>query len=189
MKISCYEGRLTAILKTIATLTVFVLGFTSSAAAQATATIAGAVRDAQGGIMPGAAITLISETRGTTFEAVSGSSGDFVITNLPGDTYAIRVTMRGFKTTERNGVQASPGDRVAVGSMILEVGDIAERVEVSAQAPLIQTQTGEASSVVSQKAVQNVPVSGTFFAQLVALTPGVYSTSSNAPARLDNNGN
>ena len=62
------------------------LGFASLAAAQATATIAGTVKDTQGAVVAGAALTLTSETRGSTFPAVSGSTGDFIITNLPGDT-------------------------------------------------------------------------------------------------------
>ena len=76
-------------------------------------TVAGTVKDTQGGIIPGATVTLVSETRGTTFESVAGNTGDFVISNVPADTYTIRVTMDGFKTTERKGVPVSLGERVA----------------------------------------------------------------------------
>jgi len=163
------------------------LGFASLAAAQATATIAGTVKDTQGAVVAGAALTLTSETRGSTFPAVSGSTGDFIITNLPGDTYTVAVTMNGFKKAERAGVAANPGDRVAIGTITLEVGNLSETVEVSAEAPLVQTQTGERSSTISQEAVQNVPITGTFFADLVALAPGVGSVGGNndRPARLD----
>ena len=82
--------------------TIAVLGFSSSAAAQATtATIAGTVQDTQGGVIPGAAVTVISESRGTMFETQSSNTGDFVISNIPGDTYTVRVTLTGFKTLER----------------------------------------------------------------------------------------
>src|SRR6185436_4273887 len=114
-----------------ATIAIIAFGFTSSAAAQATATIAGSVKDAQGGVIPGATVTLISETRGTTFEGVSTETGDFVMTNLPGDTYTVRVSMDGFKTSERKGISASPGDRVAVGAISIEVGTLSETVVVS----------------------------------------------------------
>ena len=187
---SGYKGLVTGTLKVMATLTVIVFGFTSTAAAQATATVAGTVKDTQGGIVPGAAIILVSQGRGTTFEGLSGATGDFIITNVPGDSYTIRVTMRGFKTLERTGVAVSPGDRVAVGTMTVEVGDLAETVEVSADTPILQTQTGERSYTVSKEAVDNLPVIGRFFGQFVALTPGVFAASSNRPARLDNvNGN
>ena len=181
-----YEGLVGATLTGMAILTLIVFGFTPSADAQATATVAGTVQDAQGGIIPGATITLASENRGFTFERQSGATGDFVITNVPGDTYTVRVTMAGFKTSERNGVAVSPGDRVAVGVITMEVGDLAETVEVLAEAPIIQTQTGERSHVVSAQAVENLPVAGLFFGQFVALTPGVFAASSNRPSRLDN---
>ena len=114
-----------------------------SAAAQTSSTVAGTVKDTQGGIIPGATVTLVSETRGTTFEAVAGNTGDFVISNVPADTYTIRVTMDGFKTTERKGVPVSLGERVAVGSIAIEVGTLAETVMVTGDAPMIQAQTGE----------------------------------------------
>ena len=118
--------------------------------AQTSSTVAGTVKDTQGGIIPGATVTLISEARGTTFEAVAGATGDFVISNMPADTYTIRVTMDGFKTTERKGVAVSLGERVAVGSVTIEVGTLAETVLVTGEAPIIQAQTGERSFTVSQ---------------------------------------
>ena len=157
--------------------------------AQATATIVGMVEDTQGAVVPSADVTLTSETRGTTFKGSSTATGNFIFPSIPGDTYKITVTMTGFKKVERTGIQAVPGDTVAVPAITLEVGGVNETVEVSAEAPLVQAATGERSAVVEQEALQNVPVSGTFFAQMVALTPGVNSTSSNGPTRDDNTGN
>jgi Carboxypeptidase regulatory-like domain len=173
----------------VAMLVGIVLSCPAFAAAQATATVAGTVKDTGGGFVPGATITLVSESRGTTIEGGSGATGDFVITNVPGDTYTVRVTMDGFKTTERKGVAASPGDRVAIGTMTIEVGTLAETVVVTGEAPIIQAQTGERSFTVSTEAVQNLPVGGCDFMRLVALAPGVSATSTNRPARLDNVGN
>ena len=93
----------------------------------------------------------------------SGTTGDFVISNVPADTYTIRVTMDGFKTTERKGVSVSLGERVAVGSIAIEVGTLAETVLVTGDAPMIQAQTGERSFTVSKEAVENLPVSGRIF--------------------------
>src|SRR3977135_2940083 len=78
--------------------------------AQTTATVGGSVKDAQGGVIPGATVTLLSEARGTSLEAVSNAAGDFVFPNVIGDTYTVRVSMEGFKTSERKGVAVSPGD-------------------------------------------------------------------------------
>ncbi len=162
-----------------------VFGLTVSAAAQTSATIAGTVRDEQGAGVPGATVALISETRGTTFEAQSGASGDYVLTNLPGDTYTVRVTMDGFKTSERKGVSATPGDRVAVPPIVIGVGAIAETVLVTGDAPMIQAQTGERSFNVPKESVENLPVTLRYFGQFAALAPGVVTTGTNRFARID----
>ncbi|MEP6716217.1 MAG: carboxypeptidase regulatory-like domain-containing protein [Terriglobia bacterium] len=172
-----------------ALLSLIALGYTTNAAAQATATIVGTIKDVQGAVIPGAAVTLTSETRGTTFSGKTTSTGDFIFPNIPGDTYTLSVSTSGFKRADRKGIFATDGDRVAVPVVTLEVGNINESVEVTAEAPLIQTATGERSATIEQHAIQNIPVSGTFFAQMVALTPGVNSTSSNGPTRSDNTGN
>ena len=83
----------------------------------ATGTIAGRVADDQGGGVPGATVTLVSATRGTTIDGVTNDSGDFVIPNIPRDTYLVRVTMDGFKTVERPNVEVSPGQRVVVPTL------------------------------------------------------------------------
>ena len=163
-------------LTTVAAM-VMVCLFTPSATAQTTATVAGTVKDAQGGIIPGATVTLVSEARGTSLEAQTTSTGDFVFPNIPGDTYTVRVTMDGFKTSERKGVAVTPGDRVAVGTLVLEVGALAETVLVSGEAPLIQAQTGERSFTVSKETVEDLPVSGRNFASFAALAPGVVGTA------------
>ena len=74
------------------------------ARAQATATIVGSVRDAQGAVIPNAAVTLTSETRGTTFPGTTNPTGDFIFPNIPGDTYTVSVTFTGFKKAERTGI-------------------------------------------------------------------------------------
>lgn len=89
--------------------------------------------------------------------------------------------MAGFRKFERTGVLVVPGDRVAVPVIVLEVGTRTETVEVSAQAPLLQAQTAERSSTITKEAVDEIPTysSGTFFAQIVSLAPGVSATASN----------
>src|SRR5689334_13563362 len=111
----------------------------------ATGTVAGTVKDAQGGVMPGATVALTSATRGTTINVVTNQTGDFTFPNVPGDTYTVKVTMSGFKTVERDNVRVSPGDRVVVGTITLDLGGLNEVVTVSDEAPLLQAQSGERS--------------------------------------------
>src|SRR6185295_3290686 len=103
-----------------------------------TGSVTGNIKDAQGGVVPGATIVLLSESRGTrTAPVVTNSSGDYVLPNITADTYTVEVSMPGFKSLKRTGVRVSGGDRAAVGTLVLEVGGTSETVNVAAEAPLI----------------------------------------------------
>src|SRR5258708_25307570 len=139
-----------------------------------TGTVLGTVKDAQGGVIPGATVTLISEARGTrSAPVVTNQSGDFVFPNVAADTYTIEVTLTSFKTSQRSGIAVSPGARLAVGTMTLEVGGAAETVVVKGDAPIIQSSSGERSFSVTTANVTNLPIATRNFADLINLTPGV----------------
>ena len=109
-----------------------------------TGTVIGTVKDAQGGVIPGATITLISDTRATSSAPViTNTSGDFVFPNVVADTYTIQVELTGFRTLRRPGVEVNPGSRVPVGTLTLEVGGTNEVITVTAETSLIQTASGE----------------------------------------------
>ena len=77
-------------------LSVSLLVAAPAAAQLTTGTLAGTVKDAQGGVIPGATVTLTSEARGTQLSpAVTNTQGDFVIANVAPDTYTIQVSMDG----------------------------------------------------------------------------------------------
>ena len=146
----------------------------ASASAQITSgTITGSVRDASGGVIPGATVTLVSASRGTIIETTSNENGDFTFPNAPGDTYTVRVTMDGFKAVERPNVPLTPGERVVVPALTLELGALNETITVTGDAPLIQSSTGERSFTVSSEAVANLPIATRSYADFAALTPGV----------------
>ena len=106
-------------------------GWTASAFAQlTTGTIAGSVRDNQGAAIPGALVALVSETKGSRKEFTTDGQGDYVFPNLTPDTYTVEVVLSGFKTAKRAGVTVSPGDRVVVPAVVLELGELKEVVEV-----------------------------------------------------------
>ena len=139
-----------------------------------TGTVAGTVKDVQGGVIPGATVTLISEARGTrSSPAVTTDSGDFVFVNMVADTYTVEVTLQSFKTLKRSGIAVSPGARIAMGTLTLEIGGAAETVEVRSEAPQIQANSGERSFSVTTESVTNLPVATRNFADLINLTPGV----------------
>ena len=139
-----------------------------------TGTVSGTVKDVQGGVIPGATVTLISEARGTrSSPVVTNESGDFVFVNMVTDTYTVEVTLESFKTLKRSGIAVSPGSRVALGTMALEIGGATETVEVRAEAPQVQSSSGERSFTVTTDLVTNLPIATRNFADLINLTPGV----------------
>jgi Carboxypeptidase regulatory-like domain len=162
-----------------AALLLLILALAAPAAAQlTTGTLTGTLKDSQGGVVPGATVTLTSEAKGTQLPpAFTGTSGDFVFANVPPDSYTIQITMEGFKTLKRSGITISAGDRVGVGTLTIDLGGLAETVTVQAETPLVQTQSGERSFSVATKSVENLPISNRSFVSLAALAPGVTGTT------------
>jgi hypothetical protein len=139
-----------------------------------TGTVLGTVKDAQGGVIPGATVTLISEARGTrSAPVVTNENGDFVFANVAADTYTVEVTLESFKTSQRSGIAVSPGTRVTVGTLSLEVGGATETIVVKGEAPQVQSSSGERSFSVTTADVTNLPIATRNFADLINLTPGV----------------
>src|SRR6187401_1335928 len=165
-------------LAVLATVVFLSGGAPAPASAQlTTGTIAGSVRDEQGASVPGALVTLISESRGGRKEFTTDAQGNYVFPNLAPDTYTLQVVLTGFKTTSRSGVTVSPGDRVTVPTLVLQLGEFKEVVQVKGESPLIQANSAERSFTVDTAAVQNLPFLGRSFTQLAALAPGVTGTT------------
>jgi hypothetical protein len=180
----------------VAILAIWCATATPAVAQITTGTVSGTVKDAQGGVIPGATVLLISESRGTrTAPVVTNATGDFVIPNVAADTHTVEVTMSGFRTLLRPGVQVSGGDRIAVGSLTLQVGGMQETMNVTATVPQIQSQSGERSYNVTTAEVENLPIRSRSMVDLAEMAPGTLSggLSQNAnpfpPSRLGGGGN
>ena len=89
-------------------------GAWSASAQITTGVVSGAVKDEQGAVIPGATVTLVSDTRGThVADAQTNENGDFVFPNIPGDTYTVEVTC---KVSRKCGAPASPSAPVTASS-------------------------------------------------------------------------
>ena len=178
-----------SIVRWAAAIALCAFGVAVPASAQiTTGTVSGSVKDSQGGMVPGATVVLISESRGTkSVAAVTNETGDYVLPNITPDTYTIEISMPGFKTLKRSGVAVSGGDRVAAGALVIEIGGATETVDVTAEAPLIQASSGERSFTVTTSAVENLPLSNRNFANLTQLTPGVSGTTTRLGGGGQNN--
>ena len=148
-----------------------------------TGTVSGTVRDSQGGVIPGATVTLVSEARGTRLApVVTNAQGGFVIPNVTADTYTLQVEMPSFRTLRRSGIAVSPGSIVPIGALTLEVGGTQEIVTVTTEAPLLQSASGERSFTVNTDSVTNLPLADRSYNGLLALAPGVQVQSGLTPA-------
>jgi hypothetical protein len=152
---------------------------TSPATAQiTTGTITGSVHDNQGGVVPGATVTLVSEARslnvGTT---VTNAEGTYAFPNIATDTYRIEVSLAGFKTTSRGGLQLSGGDRMALPVLVLEVGGVSDRVDVVAETPLVQAASGERSTTIGKVQLDNLPIQSRTFLSFLSLQAGIVNNS------------
>jgi hypothetical protein len=168
----------------VAGLLVALLLVPSSALAQiTTGTVTGRVVDAQGGIIPGATVILISESRGTrSAPVITNETGDYVFPNVTADTYTVEVTLESFKTVRRTGIVVTGGDRVGVPPLTLEPGGVTETVNVTAEAALVQTQSGERSFAIATEQIENLPINRQNFTSLMSFTPGVVAGGASAAA-------
>jgi hypothetical protein len=139
-----------------------------------TGRVVGTVQDATGGVLPGATVVLISDTRGTKMAPVTtNEQGSFTVPNVVADRYTVEVTMPSFKTATRTGIAVSSGEIVNVPAFTMEVGGTSEVINVTDTTPMIQAQSGERSYTVTAEQVANMPFQNRGFLSLAALAPGM----------------
>ena len=149
-------------------------------AAQTTsASIFGQVKDSQGGVLPGATVTLTSRTQGNTATATTDAEGRFIFPIVRPDLYSLKVVMQGFKTLERTNVQVGANDKFSAGSMTLEVGAITEEVSVSGRVSELQAQSGERSFTLESEAIKGIASNGRQLFNYALLVPGIVATGTN----------
>ena len=155
-------------------------------AAQTTsASVSGSVKDAQGAVVPGTTVTLMSATQGTALTTVTDEQGNFFFAYVRPDTYTLKVALEGFQTVERTGLVVNANDRIAVETVALVVGAVSETVTVSGGTPDMQLRSGERAFTLEAAAIQNIAVNGRSFFGLAGLTPGVVPTV-DTPGQVSN---
>lgn len=131
---------------------------TSALVAQSTlGTITGVVTDSTGAVIPNAVVVATNTATGVRAQTVSSSTGNYVIPNLQVGPYEISVAVSGFKTFNRSGINLSSNDNLRV-DVTLQVGQTSERVEVTAEAPPLKTESTEVSTTMENKLVTDMPL-------------------------------
>ncbi len=153
-----------------ATLAVCLLSATPAFPQATNGEITGRVLDAAGAAIPGATVTARNEGTGLTRTAATGSTGDYTLTLLPAGTYTVSAELAGFKKAVRKSVEVNVGARLTLG-FDLAVGNMSEAVDVTAEAPLVETTKSDLSGVVTPKEIQNLPLLNRTFAGLTIIMP------------------
>ena len=153
---------------------------TVAAFAQTSGTLGGAVSDESGAAVVGAKVTAANTNTGERREALTSASGTYSFPFLAPGAYRIEVAMPGFATTIANAVLCVT-ERIAV-DLVLKPASVTERIEISAAAPLLQTESAALGRVVEGDAVKELPLSSRNFTQLLALSPGTSGPLNNAGA-------
>ena len=157
----------------LAGLLLAVLSFCVTAIAQVTTgTILGTVRDPTGAVVPNATVTVTDAGKGTTTAAKTDTEGSYLVPNLLPGTYNLSVESQGFKRSIQNNIVIDIDQKAQI-DFALETGGATETVEVTSAPPLIRLDSSELGEVVGKREVQNLPLNGRNFAQLVYLVPGV----------------
>ena len=124
-----------------------------------TATVVGTVTDPSGAVVAGARVTVTNINNGSARRAASSVAGEFEIPLLPPGSYSVGAESAGFKRLERSGLRLDAGQRAKI-DFRLEVGEVAERVEVNAGAPLLNTQTTERGVAIGAGQIDLLPLNG-----------------------------
>jgi carboxypeptidase family protein/TonB-dependent receptor-like protein len=151
-----------------------------------TGSILGRVTDTTGAVMPGATVQIQNVDTGFSRTEQTDSEGRYLSRNLPLGSYSVTVQQAGFRTEVRRGIVLTVASEVVV-NLELAVGNVQEKVEVTAEAPLIETTNATVSGLVSQDQMRDLPLNGRSVDSLALLSPGVSAnriTSSNSTVGL-----
>lgn len=137
-----------------------------------TASLSGTVTDPTGAVVPNATIVLTQTSTNFTRTGVTKADGSFHEEFLPVGTYSVRVSAPGFKKLERTGVELAVMQS-AILNLTLQMGSASETIDVTADAPLVNTSDSTLGSSVSNERIDNLPLVGRNVYDLLSLTPGV----------------
>ena len=138
-----------------------------------TATLTGNVKDPSSAAVVGAKLVATNLDTNISASTVTSGVGEFVITLLRPGRYSLTVSQPGFKTHEDTGIVLEINQKVKI-DVTLEVGQLSERVQVEAKAPIIETEDSSVGKVIDNKSITEIPLNGRVnIMGLMALAPGI----------------
>jgi hypothetical protein len=143
-----------------------------------TGEIAGTVSDASGAVIAGAKVTVTNPATNVQRLAESNELGLYSVPALPPGVYNVRVEKAGFSVQSRTNLELQTG-QVAKIDISMQIGNVAETVEVTAAPPVIESETTSIGTVIENRRIVELPLNGRNYLQLASLIPGA---TTNGPA-------
>jgi hypothetical protein len=154
-----------------------VLGLQAVAYAQTgAASITGLVTDQSGAATPGVTVTATNQATNVDYTAVSNATGNYDILSVPVGRYVVKAALSGFKVTTTRALTLE-AKQIARVDLRMEVGALEDTVEVTAQAPVLQTETATVGEVLSGRTIESLPLNSRNPSQLALLMPGALTTN------------
>jgi len=147
----------------------------------------GLVLDPTNRVIAGAEIIAVNDVTGVQFSTKTNDAGVYVLPNLPPGPYRLQVSKIGFKTIIKPDIVLNVQDALSI-NFTLPIGAVLETVTVQGGVPLVNTESAAISTVVDRKYVENMPLNGRSFQDLILLTPGIVTTSPQSQAALGSSG-
>lgn len=136
-----------------------------------TATVTGRVTDSSGAVIPGTQVTITNVATGAARVATANEVGLYTVPLLPPGEYRINVEQQGFRPVVRSGIILQVEQRATI-DFILEVGTMAEQIEVTASAVQLNTVEASQGQVIDNRRVVELPLNGRDYNQLALLSAG-----------------
>jgi Carboxypeptidase regulatory-like domain len=138
----------------------------------ASGTINGRVTDSSGAVITGVTVTATDPQRGTRRSTSTDSTGHYEITGLSPTVYSISAEHDGFQTTIQKNVVLNVGQTVAL-DFSLQVSQVTSTVEVTAEPPLVETESGKQANTITGRYIQDLPINRRDYLTFALLAPGV----------------
>jgi hypothetical protein len=151
------------------------------------ATISGGVTDPSGNFILDANVEIANDATGVVYSARTNGSGMYLVPILPPGHYHVQVSKPGFKTIIKADVILNVQSAIAL-NFVLPVGATSESITVDATSSLINTTEVSVSTVIDQKFVENIPLNGRSFQDLISMTPGVVTQNPQAGGSIQYQG-
>ncbi len=156
-------------------LLVLLAGLSIAAAQTSNGSIVGVITDTSGGALVGATVTITSTDTGAVRTTLTNSEGNYRIESVLPGMYDISASAAGFQTTIQKGLQV-PGTAIVTASLVLKVGSTSDKVEVSADNAVINTDNGQLSGTIGEEEIHNLPIASLNPYELALTLPGVMNT-------------